>query len=109
MLAGGGIYALSPLRVDRVKRRNGKCKGALRVPGEGLQTYSGLGRPQLHRAIIAAACQVPAVGTEGDSSDVAVGTEGDSSDVDVAAAISRMSVTHATASYTLYPVSADKA
>ena len=61
------------------------------MPGEGLQTFSCLGRPQLDRAIIAAACQVPAIGTEVDSSDVA-------------AAISRMSVTHATATYTLYPV-----
>ena len=36
-----------------------------------------------------------------------LGVEGDS--LDVAAAISRMSVTHATATYTLYPVTADKA
>ena len=61
------------------------------MPGEGLETLPCLGRPQLHRVIIAAACQVPAIGTEGDSSD------------DVAA-IPRMSVIHATASYTLYPV-----
>ena len=61
------------------------------MPGECVEACSGLGRPQLDRAIIAAACQVPAIGTEGDSSDGV-------------AAISRMSVTYATASYTLYPV-----
>ena len=61
------------------------------MPGEGLETLPCLGRPKLHRVIIAGACQLPAIGTEGDSSDVVP-------------AIPRMSVTHATAIYTLYPV-----
>ena len=61
------------------------------MPGEGLETLPCLGRPKFHRAIIAAACQLPAIGTEGDT-------------LDVVAAIPRMSVIHSTAIYTLYPV-----
>ena len=71
--------------------RNGKRKGVLRVPVEGVETCTGLGRPQLHRVIPAPAREHLSVGAP-------------SHGKHNIAAISEISVTHATVSYALCPV-----
>jgi len=56
---------IHPVRMQRAQsrrlHRNGKCRGSLRVPGEGVETLSCPGRPQFHRAIIAPARKLRSV------------------------------------------------